>query len=107
MKKEYRKPIINIYPGDRKYTASKNYMLREIAGDAVLISVGAGVADFCGVISLNSSAAALWRCLEKGCTQAEAAEELLAKYPVEREQAIQDVYETFKMLEERKMVSYE
>ena len=48
------------------YTASPNYILRDIAGESILVSIGQGVADFCGVVVLNESAKILWTTLLGG-----------------------------------------
>ena len=52
----------------RVYYSNPNYVLREIAGESVLVSIGEGVADFCGIITLNQSAKILWETLKQGST---------------------------------------
>ncbi|MDO5409736.1 MAG: PqqD family protein [Lachnospiraceae bacterium] len=91
----------------RRYKASKNYILREIAGEAVLVSVGDGVADFCGIVNLNPSARVLWKKLQDGATKEELVCELKETFEGAEESAEQDVEATVQMLKERGLVTYE
>ena len=45
---------------EKKYIAKNRYVLREIAGESILVSVGDGVADFCGIVKLNASVKVIW-----------------------------------------------
>lgn len=87
-----------------KLKASKNYVLRKIAKKNVLVSVGEGVADFCGIVTLNNSAALMWNTLKEGTTQEELVEVLMNTYDVTKEQAQADVEKTIQMLLEREMI---
>lgn len=90
---------------DKQFVANKNYILREIAGEAVLVSVGAGVADFCGIINLNSSAKVLWNTLQQPVTEEEMVVSLKEKFFVEDDVAREDVKHTLQILEGRGMIS--
>ncbi len=89
-----------------RYAASPNYILREIAGEAVLVSVGQGVADFCGVVILNASAKVLWQALSRGATADELTAALLQTFQVSPSQARADVEEALAMLMKRGMVHH-
>ena len=82
----------------RVYYSNPNYVLREIAGESVLVSMGEGVADFCGIITLNQSAKILWETL---------AENLKNHFQISDEQAAEDVEKSLKLLEEKGLVSCE
>ena len=41
---------------EKKYIAKNRCVLREVAGESILVSVGDGAADFCGIVKLNASA---------------------------------------------------
>lgn len=59
-----------IYSG-KKYITKDRYVLREIAGESILVSVGDGVADFCGIVKLNASAKVIWNTLRNGAGKEE------------------------------------
>lgn len=92
---------------DKHFTASKNYILRKVAGKNILVSVGDGIANFCGVITLNDSAALLWNTLKQGATKKELADALMESFEVTEEQAMTDVEKTLELLQEREMITYE
>ncbi len=94
------------YPVKKRLITNKNYIMREIAGAPLLISVGQEIADFCGIINLNESARILWEALEKGATREELVEKLKGAYDISTERAGQDVDSTLKILLERGMIAY-
>lgn len=94
------------YPVKKRLITNKNYIMREIAGAPLLISVGQEIADFCGIINLNESARILWEALEKGATREELIEKLRGAYDISTERACQDVDSTLKILLERGMIAY-
>lgn len=66
-------------------------ILREIAGECILVPTGAAAAKLNGIISLNGSGRYLWELLREERTEAELTEALLAEYEVDRETAERDV----------------
>ena len=91
----------------KKYFANSNYILREIAGENILVSVGVGIADFCGIVNLNVSAKVIWDALQQGATKDELAQELKDRFSISEERASEDIDKTLKLLLERKMACYE
>ena len=89
-----------------EYTARHNYILRDIAGESILVSIGQGVADFCGVVVLNESAKILWTTLLGGATTEDLTEALVQVFQVSPAQAQADVEETLSILMERGMVHH-
>lgn len=70
------------------------FILRQLAGEDVVVAVGEAGESFNGMIRLNETGALLWRELEKGAGQEQLAEKLLEAYGgVTREQALADVGE--------------
>jgi sensor domain CHASE-containing protein len=57
----------------------------------VVLPLGAATLNFNGMLTLNQSGVLLWRALEKGCTQEELTEVLLAEYDVSRQEASADI----------------
>lgn len=66
------------------------YILRKIANSDMVIPVGDNIADFNGVISLNESAAFLWRHLNQGAEIPLLVETLMEEYNISRELAQED-----------------
>lgn len=91
----------------KKYRTSKNFILRKIAGETVIVSIGEGVADFCGIISLNSSAEVLWQAMEKPKTKEELAAILQERFEVDASKARKDIEASLKLLGEYRMLEYE
>ena len=67
------------------------FILREVAGNYIVVAVGDAVKNFNGVINLNETGAFLWRMLEKGSDADSLKQALLGEYDVEESIANQDV----------------
>ena len=67
------------------------FILREIAGNFIVIAIGNAVKDFNGVITLNETGAFLWKQLEKGATKEQLLEALLNEYEVDNQVAEQHI----------------
>lgn len=84
----------------------KGYVLRSVAGKNVVVSVGA--TDFSGMITLNESAAFMWKLLEKGIESEELEIALAKEYEAsddgDRALIKKDVYEFLKKLKEAGLV---
>lgn len=89
------------------YYSSPNYILREIAGESVLVSVGDGIADFCGIVNLNASATVLWKSLQQGATKDTLVQELMKNFPVSEEKADEDVENSLEVLKKKGLISCE
>lgn len=91
----------------KKYRGSKNFILRKIAGETVLVSIGEGIADFCGIVSLNTSAEVLWKAMEEPKTKEELVSILQERFEVDAKKARKDIEVSLKLLEEHGMLEYE
>lgn len=69
---------------------NENYLLRTVAGQNLVVPVGAGM-NFNAAISLNETGAFLWRLLENGATEDSLTQAVLAEYTVSAEVAKADV----------------
>ena len=67
------------------------FILREVAGNYIVVSVGTRVKEFNGVINLNETSALLWKLLEKGSSEEELAKALMKEYEIDSELAEKDV----------------
>ena len=71
--------------------AANNIILREIAGESILVPVGAMARKIHGMISLSESGRLLWDCLQKDSSKEELIQALLAEYDVDEQTAREDV----------------
>lgn len=72
-------------------------MLREAAGETVVVPFGEEALNFQGIISLNETGALLWKQLEQGCEKKDLVQALLDEYEVDAETAEKDVNEFLKL----------
>ncbi len=83
---------------ERKYKANPDFLLREVAGEAVLIPVGeAGVFEN-SVISLNDTCSFLWKLFQEPRTEEEVIAEAKKEYSDpdgEMEQGIKSFIEEY------------
>jgi len=69
---------------------NENFVLREIAGNSVILPLGSASVDLNGMLKLNSSGVLLWNALEKGCDMEGLVEALVSEYEIDRETAKND-----------------
>ena len=72
---------------------NKEYVLREIAGDYIIIPVGATALEFNGLITVNEVGVTLWNMLQEEVTMEDLALGVLAEYDVQEEVAREDIQE--------------
>ena len=71
----------------------KEFILREIAGDYIIIPEGKTVLDFNGLITVNEVGVSLWNMLQNEVTFEELVQGILDEYDVEESVAREDVQE--------------
>lgn len=64
---------------------AENYMLKEIAGNYVVIPVGQNVVDYKGMLHLNPTGAFICKCLEEDTSMEAILEKMYAEYQAEEE----------------------
>lgn len=80
------------------------FILREVAGNTIVVAVGDAVKEFNGVINLNETGALLWKTMEKGADEQALVDALLAEYEVDRETAEKDVKAFIEKLNQAKLL---
>ena len=80
------------------------FILREVAGNYIVVAVGDAVKEFNGIINLNETGAFLWNVLVKGATEEELLDAILNEYEVEKEIAERDVKAFVEKLTEAKIL---
>ena len=71
--------------------ANQNFILKEIAGEFILLPTGNMAAKFAGIIDLNESGVLLWNRLRSDCSEQELIDVLLDEYDIDEQTAEQDV----------------
>ena len=72
---------------------SKEFVLREIAGDYINIPTGKTVLEFNGLITVNEVGVSLWKMLQEEATFEELVKGVLDEYDVEEAVARKDIQE--------------
>lgn len=76
-----------------KMKVQKEFILREIAGDYVIIPTGKTVLTFNGLITVNEVGADLWKMLQTEVTFDDLLKGILETYDVDEETAREDIQE--------------
>ncbi|MDY0064676.1 MAG: PqqD family protein [Bacilli bacterium] len=69
----------------------EGFMLREIAGEYIVVPVGRAAVDFNGIITLNGTGAFLWKQLKTNQSIDDLSNALGKEYKVKREVAFKDI----------------
>lgn len=69
----------------------KDYILREVAGEYLLIPVGEAALKMNGLISLSESAYLLYEQLQQDCQKKDLVQRMLQEYDVTESQASADI----------------
>lgn len=68
----------------------REFILREIAGESILVPTGATSQEFNGMITLSDTAKFIWENLEKVDSFEELVEKMLEEYEIDEETARAD-----------------
>lgn len=71
----------------------KEFVLREIAGDYIIIPTGSTVLEFNGLITVNEVGVTLWKMLQEEVTMEQLIQGVLDEYDVEESVAKEDIQE--------------
>lgn len=71
--------------------ASSEMLLREIAGEHLLIPTGQAAQKIKGMLTFSESSVLLWKKLQTDCSEEELVDVLLAEYHIDRATAQQDI----------------
>lgn len=76
------------------------FVLREVAGQVMVIATGEASKDFHGMIKLNGTGKIIWEGLQENLSEEEIVSRLQNMYQVEREQAAADTRAFLNQMEE-------
>lgn len=74
------------------------FILREVAGDTILVPVGSTALRFNGIITLEAVGTLIWKGLVAGKSREEILTEILDTFEVEEKEASQDLDEFLQQL---------
>ncbi len=77
--------------GGKPMKIREGFLLREVAGNTVIVPVGSDSVDFNGIITINETGRFLWDLLSEGIEKEELLEKFLAEYKVDVEDAKEDI----------------
>ena len=72
----------------------KGFVVREIAGQSVVVALGDASKIFNGIIKLNETGGVIWDSLSAGEERETTVKKILAEYEIDRETVERD-YDTF------------
>lgn len=78
----------------------KDFILRKIAGEDVVVPIGQNIINFNGVITLNETAAFLWKELKNDCSKDTLKIKMCQEYDVTEEKAQEDIDKFLAVLKE-------
>lgn len=82
----------------------KNVILREIAGEYILIPTGSMALKFTGVFAVSELGVAVWNLLQQEKNEEEIVESLLREYEVDKATLTADVKEFLQSLREKELL---
>ena len=82
----------------------KKFLLREIAGEFMLVPLGECSAQFNSMVTMNETGAFIWKCLEKDMSVKEIAEKITEEYDVPFENAEIDINRFIAYLKEKEII---
>ena len=80
------------------------FMLRQVAGNYIVIGIGAEAVDFNGMVTINETGAFLWKILENGADKEDLLSALMQEYDVDEESAKKDITEFLQKLYDGKLL---
>lgn len=83
----------------------KDIVLREIAGEYILVPTGEGAVNMLRIMSLNDCGVFLWKLLAEEKTERELVDAVLEEYEIDAATAEQDVKEYLSQLAEADLLA--
>ena len=80
------------------------FILRQIAGDYIIIPTGQTTLKFNGMITVNEQGAFLWNALKEEITEDGLVEALLSEYDTDRQTAQTDVADFLEVLRQKHLL---
>ena len=82
-----------------------NFLLKQIAGDYIVVPVGEKLVDFSAMIILNETGVFLWKLLKDDKSKQQLVEAVMEEYEIDEQTANADVGEFIDTLKEKDLVA--
>lgn len=76
------------------------FLLREVAGNYVVIAVGEDAVNFNSIITVNEIGAYIWNKINEGKNEEAIADDIIGEYRIDRNTALKDIGEFANQLRE-------
>ena len=86
------------------YKRKENYLLKEIAGDNILIARGDEALVVKGVFVFNETGATIWNAMNNAVSEDDLSDILVTSYGIEKKQAEMDVSAFIKKMQENQLI---
>lgn len=86
---------------------SKEFVLREIAGEYVIVPIGRTTLDFNGIITVNDIGKFLWENMQDDFDEETLLAKVLDEYDVDEDTAMADIREFVDKLKENNIISFQ
>lgn len=83
---------------------SKDFILREIADEYILVPTGKTALSFNGLVTINETGALIWKTLLEEKTMEDIVNKIVEEYEVEKEEAYKDASEFIEYLKASNIV---
>lgn len=83
--------LFSLSGGEKLIQSKKDFILREVADEFILVPTGDAARELQGIISLNSVGAEIWKQIEGGKEPDEIIRNLTEQYEADSEQIEEDV----------------
>lgn len=81
---------------------NSEFVLREIAGEYILVSAGSAATNFNGLISMNEVGSTIFKALVEECSVEKLINVVTSEYDIDKETAEQDIKEFLNQLRQIK-----
>ena len=82
----------------------KEFLLREIMGDTILVSINKSMSKFDGLITINQVGKFIWENIESSKDEDDLLQKILDEYEVEKEVAKADLDEFLQTLKDAEII---
>lgn len=83
----------------------EGFILKDIAGESIVVPVGENLVDFGAMIVLNETGVFLWKLLQQESNEAQLLQAVLKEYDIDERVAKQDICDFLNSLKENKLLS--
>lgn len=80
------------------------YILRQVAGNSIVIAIGDEAINFNGIITINGAGTFLWEKLEKGAEKEELLKSMTEEYDIDEATASADIDEFLEKLKKANLL---